>query len=144
MNTPLRFVAASLVGLVVASVSVPSLATKDAEPKPDAPMTANETAMWALVGVASVALVTGGIFGLNALDEEQRYEDNPSDEFKSRGEARALVADISFGVAAAAGLTALIVGLTDPARRKKASAEKEPLSISAGFFAGRAELTVEF
>jgi hypothetical protein len=70
-----------------------------------------KTAVWSLVGVSGAALITGGIFGLTALDEKERYEDNPAQDFEDRQNARALAAYISFGVAGAAAVAALIVGL---------------------------------
>lgn len=74
-------------------------------------MSHKKKAVWSLVGVSGAALITGGIFGLTALDEKQRYDDNPADDFKDRKDARALASYISFGVAGAAAVAALVVWL---------------------------------
>lgn len=86
-------------------------AEDDQTPAP--PMRAQEVAFWSLAGAAGFALLTGALFGITALAEEQRYEENPSDQARDRGEARALAADIFLGVGAAAAVAAAIVWLTD-------------------------------
>ncbi|MCP4602261.1 MAG: hypothetical protein GY847_17375 [Proteobacteria bacterium] len=71
-----------------------------------------DTSAWSLVGIAGATLISGGIFGLTAMDEKHRIEDSPSDEFDDRHKSRALAAYISLGIAGAAAAAALIVWLT--------------------------------
>ncbi|MCP4679950.1 MAG: hypothetical protein GY854_31555 [Deltaproteobacteria bacterium] len=90
----------------------PRVEEDDAEEKEEIPKTSGEIATWSLVGIASLGVITGGIFGFTALDEKHRNEDNPNDAFKDRRKSRALAAYISFSMAGAAAIAALIVGLT--------------------------------
>jgi hypothetical protein len=98
------------------------------------PPTTREVVFWSLTGVAGVAILTGGVFGLTALAEERRFEDNPSNQARDRGEARALAADILFGVGAAAALAAVIVLLTgddeDDAEAPEAPAVEATMSVN--------------
>ena len=68
-------------------------------------------AVWTLAGISGAALITGGVFGLTALDEKQRNDDNPAEEFADRRDARALASYISFGAAGAAAVAAVVVWL---------------------------------
>ncbi len=90
-----------------------SVENAPAEPAALAPLPPRETAMWAMVGVAGLGAIAGGVFGLTALGEETRYDDNPSQQALDRGETRALASDICFGIAGAAAVTAIILWLTD-------------------------------
>lgn len=86
---------------------------EDIESPKSSPPEPRAIVLWSLTGTAGFALLTGSLFGITALAEEQRYEDNPSTQARDRGEARALAADVFFGVGGAAAIAALIVLLTD-------------------------------
>lgn len=57
--------------------------------------------------VAAGALVTGVIFAVDATIEHGNYSDRPSHAVGLSGERSSFIADVSFGVAALFGLTAL-------------------------------------
>lgn len=67
------------------------------------------TAVWSLAGGCGLALITGGIFGMAALEEKARYEQNYHSDFADRMRARAIASDVFFGLGAAAAVSALIV-----------------------------------
>jgi hypothetical protein len=83
------------------------------EGEADVPLTSSEKAVWSLVGIASLTAITGGIFGLNAIDEKNRFDNDPnsSKDFEDRYKSRAIVSAVSLGIAGCAGIAALIVGL---------------------------------
>lgn len=78
-------------------------------------------AVWASTAVAGVTLVTGVGLGVSALRKQSDYEDAPSRSLKNKGERIALFADVSFGVAAVAGVTALVLYLTSDRPAKATS-----------------------
>ncbi len=71
------------------------------------------TGVWVTTGVAGVGLVTGTVFGFLALSAQSDFDVNPTAEIADRGETFALVADLAFGVAVAAGITAIVLYATD-------------------------------
>ena len=70
-------------------------------------------AVWALAGVGAATLVAGTVFGFLALSEQSNFDSQPTLETADRGEIFAAVADISFGVAGAAILAAIIVYIVE-------------------------------
>lgn len=70
------------------------------------------TELWVSSGVAGVALVTGTVFGFLALSEQSEFDETPSNDTADAGEQYALLADISFGIAAAAAVTGLVLHFT--------------------------------
>ena len=69
--------------------------------------------VWVTTAIAGVALVTGTIFGFLALSRQSDFDARPTAGAANEGEAFALVADLSFGVAAAAGITAIVLYATE-------------------------------
>jgi hypothetical protein len=112
-----------------------------AEPEP--PLATAEIVFWSLTGVTGVTLITGSIFGLTALAEEERFENNPSSQARDRGEARALAADILFGVSAAAAVAAAIVLLVSDEVPAEEPAADQP-QVEPTVTAGGAGITVQF
>jgi hypothetical protein len=78
--------------------------------------------VWIAVGVTGAGVVTGSILGGLALKTRNEFNDHPTEAKADKGERLALFADVGFGVAAAAGVTALVLYLT----RNKG--ESEPAS----------------
>ena len=70
------------------------------------------TAVWALSAVAAAGLVGGTILGFLALTEESEFDDMPTEAGADRGERYALFADVAFGLAAVAGISAIVIFLT--------------------------------
>lgn len=69
--------------------------------------------VWITVGIAAAALILGTVMGFLALSEQSNFDAQPSHEIADRGVAFALTADISFGVAGAAAITAIILYIID-------------------------------
>jgi tetratricopeptide (TPR) repeat protein len=84
-------------------------------------------AFWIAAAVAGVGLVSGTVFGTMALGDEddfnQKKKANPDEtkdlsNIKDSGERNAIIADVSFGVAAAAAIVGVIILLTDKVDEK--------------------------
>ena len=71
------------------------------------------TAVWVLTAVGAVGLVAGTVFGFMALSRQSDFDAAPSLGAADEGEAFALVADISFGVALAGGIAAIVLYATE-------------------------------
>ncbi len=69
--------------------------------------------VWVAAGIGGAGLVAGTVLGFLALSEQADFDDMPSEDSADRGERFALFADVSFGIAAAAGLTAVVLYLTN-------------------------------
>jgi tetratricopeptide (TPR) repeat protein len=64
-------------------------------------------------GLALVAVGVGTGFGIAALNTQSDYKDQPTTEKADRGENQALIADMSFGIAATLAVTSLVLFLTN-------------------------------
>lgn len=86
--------------------------------------------VWVTTAIAGVALVTGTIFGFLALSKQSDFDAMPTVAAANDGEAFALVADISFAAAAAAGITAIVLYATErPAQSSSDDATSASLTI---------------
>jgi flagellar basal body-associated protein FliL len=65
-----------------------------------------------------------------ALSDEKDYEENGNDSTKESGERSAIIADISFGVAAAAAITGIIILVVHKNKAKKAKSGSAKLTLS--------------
>ena len=101
---------AALAAAPAASVGAEPEGDRTQEPAPP-PLEKKEIIVWSLIGVSGAAVIAGGVFGLTALDEKERFEDNPALDFEDRKDARAVASYVSFSVAGAAAVAALIVWL---------------------------------
>jgi hypothetical protein len=94
--------------------------------------------IWISAILGGAALVTGGVLGVLALQEQQNFEDNPTDETADRGERLALFADVAFGVGVIAGLTAVVLYFAEdeaPVAASSPRAERvafTPVALSHG------------
>ncbi len=69
--------------------------------------------VWVTAGVAVAGLITGTVFGFLALSEQSTFDMSPTNATADRGEAFALAADISFGVAVLGAVTSLILYIVE-------------------------------
>lgn len=87
--------------------------TSDAKSGKEGPkgskMSPKMTAVWSLVSGCGVALITGGAFGMAALEERTRYDHTTHPDFGDRVRARAIASDVFLGVGAVSAALALIV-----------------------------------
>jgi hypothetical protein len=99
-------------------VLVPTEATVSTDPS---------AGVWVTTAIAGVALVTGTVFGFLALSRQSDFDASPSPSRATadEGEAFALVADLSFGIAAAAGITAIVLYATERPSAPPAAEEEE-------------------
>jgi hypothetical protein len=83
-------------------------------------------------GLAVVSLGAGAVLGGLATSDHSQFLKNPTTETANRGEARALDADMCFGVAATLALTSAVMLLTHPAEAapQTAGAGAKPLSMA--------------
>ncbi len=79
------------------------------------------TSVWVTSAVAGAALLTGTGLGFAALRKEQAYRESPSAGLAKKGDRLALFADVSFGIAAGAAVTALVLYLTGREQQKRDS-----------------------
>jgi len=71
--------------------------------------------VWVFAGIGAATLVAGTVFGFLALSEQSNFDSEPTLDGADRGEIFALVADISFGVAAASVIAAIILYIVERA-----------------------------
>lgn len=77
-------------------------------------------AFWAMAAVTGAGLISGTVFGTMALSMEDDYKDNPTQSKKDAGQRDALIADVSFGLAAAAAIAGTVL-ITVHKRKSKPS-----------------------
>ena len=82
-------------------------------------------AMYIGAGLAGVGLVAGSVFGFLALSEKSDFDDSPNVDSADRGERYALIADISFGVAVAAGIATAVLYFTRSGAGESPEAEED-------------------
>jgi hypothetical protein len=88
-------------------------------------------AFWIAAAVAGVGLVAGTVFGTMALGDEDDFNQKKSanasesdlQDIKDSGERNAIIADVSFGVAAAAAVVGVIILVTSKKKGEKAEAD---------------------
>lgn len=110
------------------------------------------TGVWVSAGVAASGLVAGTVLGFLALSQESDFQRMPTEETADDGERLALFADVAFGVAAAAGITGLVLHLTrgrradDTTQESSDGADQARLGITpvAGPQGGGVEAHVRF
>jgi tetratricopeptide (TPR) repeat protein len=95
-------------------VAKPAVAESDAAPpaEADGDRASTRLPVWIAVGVAGAGVVTGTLLGALALKTRNEFDKNPTEARADKGERLALFSDVGFGVAAAAGVTALVLYLT--------------------------------
>ena len=69
-------------------------------------------AVWTAMAIAVATGITGTALGITALHKVKVYDRHPSKSVADKGNKLALFADVNFGVAAVAGVTALVLYLT--------------------------------
>jgi tetratricopeptide (TPR) repeat protein len=72
-------------------------------------------AVWASMAVAGVTGITGTALGLVALKDAKDYKQHATRALSKKGDKLALFADVNFGIAIVAGVTALVLYLTSGA-----------------------------
>lgn len=72
----------------------------------------NNTLAYVALGVAGAGLVAGTIFGIKAVGDKKDFDGNPTTKKADDTERDGLIADVSFGVAIALGVTGTVLLLT--------------------------------
>lgn len=120
----------------------PSVAPRVAKPPVDDGGSSQRLFGYVALGVAGAAFVTGGITGVmtltNPCSDNFLHDREPGCELTSRrddydrGAATGLVASLSFGIAAVAGIGGLVLLLTAPSAPERTSRRVVPV-IGAGY-----------
>jgi tetratricopeptide (TPR) repeat protein len=66
-------------------------------------------ALWVTGSIGAAGLIAGTVFGILALKEHSKFEENPTAETADKGERYALFSDIGFGVGAMALITGAVL-----------------------------------
>lgn len=87
-------------------------------------------AFWAAIGVASAGVVAGSVLGGMALKKYNEYNEDgqATSALADKGERLALFCDVSFGIAAAGAVTALVVYLTSGSKGEAGEQPGDPSS----------------
>ena len=96
-------------------------------------LTKNEIAVWSLFSAAGAAVITGAIFGLTALDEQDRYDKNPASIYRHRRDDRMITSAVFFGTAGAAAIATLALWAIDKKHRRKEGASTGAPAASVSF-----------
>jgi len=75
--------------------------------------------VWAMAGVAGAGLVSATVFGLLALSTQSDFDKEQSQDKKDKGEAFAIVCDVSWAVAAAAAVTGTVLYIVGTKKQKE-------------------------
>ena len=98
-------------------------AVGEAPPPADLPSAPPSDAVWVLAATSAVTIVSGTVFGFLALSRQSDFDARPALGLADEGEAFALVADISFGVAIVSGIAAIVLYATrGPAHTEESTA----------------------
>jgi tetratricopeptide (TPR) repeat protein len=109
-----------------------------AAPSQSAGESTSSAPIWISAILSGAAIVTGSVLGVLALQEQQKFDDHPTEETADRGERLALFADVAFGVGAIAGITAAVLYFAEneaPLAPNAPRAERvaiSPLALSHG------------
>jgi hypothetical protein len=94
--------------------------------------------IWVSAILSGAAFVTGGVLGVLALEQENKFDEHPTEKTADRGEKLALFADVAFGVGIIAGITAAVLCFTGdeaqpaPNAASAARVSVSPLALSHG------------
>ena len=100
--------------------------------------------VWVAAGISGAALVGGTVLGFLALSEQSDFDMMPSEEAADRGERLALFADVAFGAAAIAGITAIVLYLTDSGVEAEDDTPDVAVSPAVGPTGGSVSARVQF
>jgi tetratricopeptide (TPR) repeat protein len=89
-------------------------------------------AFWAATGVGIAAVGAGVALGVIALKKVDEYNANPTQKRLDQGERIALSADICYGIAGAAAVTAVVVYFTSGSK-KSAEAQPQAFQLAPSF-----------
>lgn len=74
------------------------------------------------LGIAGASAVVGTVFGLRALADKNKFEDDPTTRHADDVERNALIADMAFGVALTLGITGIVLLVADDTTADEARA----------------------
>jgi hypothetical protein len=81
------------------------------------------------LGIAGGAAIVGTIFGVRALSDKKKYDDNPTAKGADDVERNALISDMAFGVTLTLGVTGLVLLLADDSAPRAASSNSAALHL---------------
>jgi hypothetical protein len=80
---------------------------------PSTPAERSRVPGYVTLGIAGVSAVVGTIFGIRALNDQDKFEDAPSTRNADDVERNALIADMAFGVTLTLGITGIVLLVAD-------------------------------
>jgi len=101
-----------------------------AEP-PAPPPKKSKVPAYVTLGIAGAGLIVGGIFGVKALGDKSKYNDNPTNDRADTTERDALIADMAFGVAITLGVTGVVLLSSSGSGAAKSDSAKNKLPAKA-------------
>jgi hypothetical protein len=90
-------------------------------------------AFWVATGVGIAAVGAGVALGVIALQKEDEYNANPSKKRLDQGNRIALSADVCYGIAGAAAVTALVVYFTSGSKKSEEAKPPQALQFAPSF-----------
>lgn len=95
-----------------------------------APRERNRTPAYVTLGVAGASAIVGSIFGIQALNAENDFDDNPTTRNADTVERNALIADMAWGVAITLGITGVVLLTTDEPQPQEAGRSTPERSVA--------------
>jgi hypothetical protein len=121
----------------VAAVSPPATPPPPPPPEPRSKVPAFVTG-----GLAVVAAGVGTVFGVMALNDQSKFNSNPTAQTADDGDTHSLIADMAFGVAITFGVTSVVLFLTKDEPPAATAALSRPASAEAPRAKKRTAMTV--
>jgi hypothetical protein len=90
-------------------------------------------AFWAATGVGIAAIGAGVGLGVLALEKEDAYNKKATETRRKDGERIALLADVSYGIAGAAAVTALVIYFTSGSKKTEEAPMQQAWRVSPSF-----------
>jgi hypothetical protein len=125
----------SLVAVSLTSTTPPQESQSETLPQEESPAPATEMlgdksgpppAFWAAAAVTGLGLIGGAVFGTMALNDDDKWKSNggTQEDVRDSGKRNAIIADVSFGIAAAAAITGAIILIASGKKSEKAAAKQ--------------------
>jgi hypothetical protein len=98
---------------------------------PSTPAERSRIPAYVTLGIAGASAVVGTIFGIRALDDQQKFEDAPSTRQADNVERNALIADMAFGVTLTLGITGIVLLVADDPVPEQARDTSSPHELAS-------------
>lgn len=110
----------------------PTSVTPDSEPAQESGRHIGP-AFWVATGIGIGAIASGVTLGVLALKEDKEYKKHPTEKRADQGDRHALFADISYGIAGAAAVTAIVLYFTSGKKSEETAPDTQAWRIAPTF-----------